>query len=182
VQHRAATYPEEVSGRPLTGNDALDEATIPWPDALVGCTPNVQEVTVPLSEHEQQLLEQMEQALYAEDPKFASQMQGAGARASARRRMAVGVVGVVAGLALVLVGVNTTMWIGAVGFAVMVGAVAFAVTPPRRRTALGMVQPDGSVRRATPGKSPNKSKSSKSGGSFMNRMEERWDKRRDDGF
>jgi hypothetical protein len=109
-------------------------------------------------------------------------MQGAGARASARRRMAVGVVGVVAGLALVLVGVSTTMWIGAVGFAVMVGAVAFAVTPPRRRTALGMVQPDGSVRRATPGKSPNKSKSSKSGGSFMNRMEERWDKRRDDGF
>ena len=31
---------------------------------------------MPLSEHEQQLLEQMEQALYAEDPKFASQMQG----------------------------------------------------------------------------------------------------------
>jgi len=29
---------------------------------------------VPLSEHEQHLLEQMEQALYAEDPKFASQM------------------------------------------------------------------------------------------------------------
>jgi len=43
-----------------------------------------QEDTVPLSEHEQQLLEQMEQALYAEDPKFASQMQGAGARVAAR--------------------------------------------------------------------------------------------------
>jgi hypothetical protein len=157
-------------------------ATIPWPDALVGCTPNVQEVTVPLSEHEQQLLEQMEQALYAEDPKFASQMQGAGARASARRRMAIGVVGVVLGLALVLVGINTTMWIGAVGFAVMVGAVAFALTPPRRKNALGTVQPDGTVRPATPGKSPSKSRSSKSGGSFMNRIEERWDKRRDDGY
>ena len=137
---------------------------------------------MPLSEHEQQLLEQMEQALYAEDPKFASQMQGAGARASARRRMAVGVVGVVAGLALVLVGVNTTMWIGAIGFALMVGAVAFALTPPRRKTSLGTVQPDGSVRRATPGKPPSKSKSAKPGGSFMNRIEERWDKRRDDGF
>ena len=136
---------------------------------------------MPLSEHEQQLLEQMEQALYAEDPKFASQMQGAGARASARRRMAVGVVGVVVGLALVLVGVNTTMWIGAAGFAVMVGAVAFALTPPRRRSALGTVQPDGTVRRSTTGK-PNKSKSSKSGGSFMNRIEGRWDKRRDDGY
>jgi hypothetical protein len=158
------------------------QATIRWLDALVGCTPNVQEVTVPLSEHEQQLLDQMAQALYAEDPKFASQMQGAGARASARRRMAVGVVGVVAGLALVLVGVNTTMWIGAIGFAVMVGAVAFALTPPRRKTALGTVQPDGSFRRSTPGRSPGKTKSSKYGGSFMNRIEERWDKRRDDGY
>jgi hypothetical protein len=95
------------------------------------------------------------------------------------------VVGVVAGLALVLVGVNTTMWIGAIGFAVMVGAVAFALTPPRRKAALGTVQPDGSVRRSTPGKSSSRSKSSKSsktGGSFMNRMEERWDKRRDDGY
>jgi hypothetical protein len=96
--------------------------------------------------------------------------------------MAVGVVGVVAGLALVLVGVNTTMWIGAIGFAVMVGAVAFALTPPRRKTALGTVQPDGTVRRSTPGKSHGKTKSSKSGGSFMNRIEERWDKRRDDGY
>ncbi len=137
---------------------------------------------MPLSEHEQQLLEQMEQALYAEDPKFASQMQGAGARASARRRMAIGVVGVVLGLALVLVGINTTMWIGAVGFAVMVGAVAFALTPPRRKNALGTVQPDGTVRRATPGRSASKSKPSKSGGSFMHRIEERWDKRRDDGY
>ncbi len=133
---------------------------------------------MPLSEHEQQLLEQMEQALYAEDPKFASQMQGSGARASARRRMAIGVVGVVAGLALVLVGVNTTMWIGAIGFAVMVAAVAFALTPPRRKAALGTVQPDGTVRRSTPAKP----RTTRSGGSFMNRIEERWDRRRDDGY
>jgi hypothetical protein len=173
-----ATYPEDVSGRPLTGNDAQFAATIRWLDAFSGCTPNVQEVTVPLSEHEQQLLEQMEQALYAEDPKFASQMQGAGARASARRRMAIGVVGVVAGLVLVLVGVNTTMWIGAVGFAVMVGAVAFALTPPRRKAALGTVQPDGTVRPSA----PTKAKAPKSTGSFMHRIEERWDRRRDDGY
>jgi Protein of unknown function (DUF3040) len=140
---------------------------------LTWCTKNAQEVTVPLSEHEQQLLEQMEQALYAEDPKFASQMQGAGARAAARRRLAIGVVGVLAGLALVLVGVNTTMWLGAIGFALMVAAVAFAVTPPRRRARLGAVQADGSVRRTA---STHKSKSS---GSFMHRLEERWDRRRD---
>ena len=145
-----------------------------------------QEVTMPLSEHEQQLLEQMEQALYAEDPKFASQMQGAGARAAARRRVAIGVVGVVVGLALVLVGVNTTMWIGAIGFAVMVAAVAFALTPPRRgKATLGAVQPDGTVRRAVPRPkaSPGKgAKSRRTSGSFMDRMEERWDRRKDGGY
>lgn len=134
---------------------------------------------MPLSEHEQQMLEQMEQALYAEDPKFASQMQGAGARAAARRRLVVAVVGVVAGLALVLVGVNTTMWIGVIGFALMVAAVAFALTPPRRKASLGTVQPDGSVRPVAPAP---KSRAPKNGGSFMHRIEDRWDKRRDDGY
>jgi hypothetical protein len=153
---------------------------------------------VPLSEHEQQLLEQMEQALYAEDPKFASQMQGAGARAAARRRMIIGGVGVLAGLALVLVGVSTTMWVGAAGFAVMVLAVVFALTPPRRaKMALGAVQPDGSVRRAE-GRAKGKGgsmravrgpRSSSQGGrgsrgheSFMQRLEHRWDRRRGDRY
>jgi hypothetical protein len=134
---------------------------------------------VPLSEHEQQLLEQMEQALYAEDPKFASQMQGAGARAAARRRMAIGVVGVLAGLALVLVAIRTTTWLGALGFALMVAAVAYALTPPRRGKArLGAVQSDGTVRRALGNPGGKRTKSPKSG-SFMQRLEERWDRRRD---
>ena len=135
-----------------------------------------QEVNVPLSEHEQQLLEQMEQALYAEDPKFASQMQGAGARAAARRRKVIGVVGVLLGLGLVLVGVNTTMWVGVAGFAVMVASVAFALTPPRGRAKLGTVQADGSVR---PFASSPRARSPKASGSFMHRLEERWDRRRD---
>ncbi len=136
---------------------------------------------MPLSEHEQQLLEQMEQALYAEDPKFASQMQGAGARAAARRRMAIAVVGVLAGLALIIFGGirANTLWLGAVGFALMVAAVAFAVTPPRRSKKLGAVQSDGTIRRTTGNPGTKRTKSPKSAGSFMQRLEERWDKRRD---
>ena len=86
---------------------------------------------MPLSEHEQHLLEQMEQALYAEDPKFASQMQGStGARPSATPHH-VGVLAVVAGLVLVVLGVvNEAVWLGAIGFALMVGGAAYAVTPP----------------------------------------------------
>ena len=133
---------------------------------------------MPLSEHEQQLLEQMEQALYAEDPKFASQMQGAGARAAQRRRIIVAVVGVVVGLAVVLVGVKTQLWVlGAVGFALMVASVTFALTPQRRRARLGSVQSDGTIRRTSPAA---RTKSARGGGSFMERMEQRWDRRHDD--
>ncbi len=131
---------------------------------------------MPLSEHEQQMLEQMEQALYAEDPKFASRLQGVGAKAAARRRMIIGGIGVLAGLGLVLAGVQTTMWLGAAGFALMVAAVAFAATPPRRaKASLGSVQHDGTIRPAA-----GRPKAKRTSASFMQRLEERWDRRRDE--
>src|ERR687898_2326503 len=102
--------------------------------------------SVPLSDHEQKMLEQMEQALAAEDPKFASQMQGSSLASLQRRRWVIGAVGVVAGLGLVLVGVNTTMWVGAIGFAVMVASAVFAATPPRK-ARLALVRAHG-----TPGR------------------------------
>jgi len=142
---------------------------------------------VPLSEHEQHLLEQMEQALYAEDPKFASQMQGSAARARLRRRILVGAVGVIAGLALVFVGVSSAVpWWGALGFALMVGGVAFAITPARTpKATLGAVAPDGTVRQHAPvgreGKSRQTGKGAKSNkASLMRRLEERWDRRKND--
>jgi hypothetical protein len=137
---------------------------------------------VPLSEHEQQLLEQMEQALYAEDPKFASHMQGAATRSAIRRRYIIGALGLVVGLALVLVGVNTVMWVGVAGFAVMVGGGAYAFTPPRQTrqkgARLGTVQKDGSVRKVQPAPARKKKKRQPSSGSFMERLEERWERRR----
>jgi hypothetical protein len=116
------------------------------------------------------MLEAMEQALAAEDPKFASQMQGSSLASLQRRRWLVGAVGVVAGLGLVLVGVNTTMWVGAVGFALMVASAVFAATPPRR-ARLGVVRGDGTT--APPGKGGRK----KGQGSFMNRLDQRWERR-----
>ncbi len=125
---------------------------------------------MPLSDHEQKMLEQMEQALAAEDPKFASQMQGSTLASLQRRRWVVGVVGVLAGLGLVIVGVSTTMWIGAIGFAIMVAAAVFAVTPPRKGR-LAAVNTDG-----TPGQPPKGAKK-RGKSSFMDRLDERWDRR-----
>ena len=125
---------------------------------------------MPLSDHEQKMLEQMEQALAAEDPKFASQMQGSSLASLQRRRWLVGAIGVLVGLGLVLVGINTTMWVGAIGFAVMVASAVFAATPPRR-AALGAVQGDGST-------APHGSGGRKKGQrSFMDRLDDRWEKR-----
>jgi hypothetical protein len=143
---------------------------------------------VPLSEHEQHLLEQMEQALYAEDPKFASQMQGSAARARLRRGLAIGAAGVIAGLGLVVLGVAAeSIWWGAIGFALMVGGVAYAISPPKvPKVKLGAVTEDGSVRTHEPAgrlgklrKSKSKSKSKSNKQSLMRRLEYRWDRRRD---
>ena len=92
---------------------------------------------MPLSEREQRLLRQMEEALSEQDPKFASQMQHAGVGSAARGRLVIGVVGVLVGLGLVLLGVSTTMWLGATGFGLMVASVAFADAAPRQRVGPG---------------------------------------------
>jgi Protein of unknown function (DUF3040) len=142
---------------------------------------------VPLSEHEQHLLEQMEQALYAEDPKFASQMQGSAARARLRRGLAIGALGVVAGLGLVVLGVAAmSIWWGAIGFALMVSGVAYAISPPKvPKVTLGEVTEDGSVRPHQPeGRFTKVRKAKKSNAkkqTFLRRLEDRWDRRRDDG-
>jgi hypothetical protein len=142
---------------------------------------------VPLSEHEQHLLEQMEQALYAEDPKFASQMQGSAARARIRRGLAIGAAGIVVGLGLVVLGVaGQFIWWGAIGFALMVGGVAYAISPPKvPKVKLGAVTEDGSVRAHEPagrsGKLRRGKKSNPTKQSFLRRLEGRWDHRRDNG-
>jgi hypothetical protein len=91
---------------------------------------------VPLSEHEQRLLDQIEQALYAEDPKFASSVRSARKRSHIRRSVILAVSGVLAGLALVLVGlVANFIVLSVVGFVLVVGASAFAAQLLRSRVA-----------------------------------------------
>ncbi|APH01282.1 DUF3040 domain-containing protein [Janibacter indicus] len=143
-----------------------------------------------LSERERQMLEEMEEAIRAEDPRFASQMNGVRAPGGDRRRMALGIVGALAGLGLVLLGINTSIWVGVAGFALIVASVALALTPGRSGdgAGLGVVGSDGSVRSARTPRSkgasrPGKGRSPKSKhqGSFMQRMEARWEERRQQG-
>jgi len=93
---------------------------------------------VPLSDHEQRLLDQIEQALYAEDPKFAASVRSVRARSRTRRGAVLGVLGVLAGLALVLVGLITNLIaLSVVGFVLVVGACGYGVQLLRGRDSSG---------------------------------------------
>jgi Protein of unknown function (DUF3040) len=124
---------------------------------------------VPLSDHEQRLLEQIERALYAEDPKFASTVRSTDLRHYHRRRVVRGgflcLLGIVAVVAGAVAGVVALIAIGAV-VAVLGGALAFAAW---RRMSRGdsLAQ----VRRA---------RLRANRPSFRARMEERWQRRWDE--
>ena len=101
---------------------------------------------MPLSEHEQRMLEQMERALYAEDPKFATALEGSGLRTYTRRRVYQAVVGFLVGIALLMAGmVAQQIWISVVGFLVMLGCAVLAVTGWRKAPKPGE-QPSGQAR------------------------------------
>ncbi len=88
---------------------------------------------MPLSEHEQRMLEQMERALYAEDPKFATALEGSGLRTYTRRRVYQAVAGFLVGIALLMAGmVAQQVWLSVVGFLVMLGCAVLAVTGWRK--------------------------------------------------
>ncbi|MFI8853939.1 DUF3040 domain-containing protein [Streptomyces sp. 891-h] len=138
---------------------------------------------MPLSEHEQRMLEQMERALYAEDPKFATALEGSELRRYTRKRVYQAVAGFLVGIALLMAGmVAQQIWVSVVGFLVMLGCAVLAVTgwkkAPKRgegqaqgQAAQGSGSPSGSGRRQQP----------RSRKSMMARIEERWQRRRDEG-
>ncbi|WP_324277393.1 DUF3040 domain-containing protein [Blastococcus brunescens] len=83
---------------------------------------------MPLSEHEQRLLEQIERALVDDDPKFASSVRTGDRRQKARRRLQIGALLVVVGLVGLVGGaVAQSVIIGALGSLVMFAGAALAV-------------------------------------------------------
>ena len=148
---------------------------------------------MPLSEEELRLLEQMERALVAEDPKLASTMRGTSVRAAARRRVVIASVGFVVGIAVLMTGAvlggdAIGIAIAIIGFVVMLASAYVALTSWRgqNRTAEAATEQSGSMPtfsvieggrkkrtpRAARGRSPSR-------GSMMERFEERWRRRRD---
>ncbi len=132
---------------------------------------------MPLSDHEQRMLDQIESALYAEDPKFASSVRGGHLRTPSTRRRVQGVGLFVLGLAMLVSGVaiKATMLGGfpvlsVLGFVVMFAGVVFAVTGPPAAAGRDRSAPAGRP-------APRRGKAT---GSFTSRMEDRFRRRFDE--
>jgi hypothetical protein len=130
------------------------------------------EEPVPLSEHEQRLLEQIEQALYADDPKFAHSWRVRDLRRLQRVRALRAVAAIVVGLGLLIAGVitqadNTVLGValGVVGFLLMLGGAWLAVSTRQRPAAA-----------TAPVAKPPRARQS-----IKQRLEERWERRQDGG-
>ena len=119
---------------------------------------------MPLSEQEQRLLEEMERSLYQNDADFVATVNPRRGKPN-YRILAVGVLVAVLGVATLVAGVIIQQpLVGVLGFAVMFTGVLLAVTPPRS---------------STPAPAARSTKRSSGGSSFMDSLNDRWDKRQD---
>ena len=155
---------------------------------------------MPLSEEELRLLEQMERALAAEDPKFVSALQGRTLRRVARIRIVAAVVVFIGGIALLMGGAMAQLtWLGIVGFLVMLGSATVGLASWRGHRVTNDDRPaqtadalfdfddhphrfevlDGG--RAAKPKRPRREARARRQGTFMQRLEQRWQHRRDQG-
>ncbi|MCC3293819.1 DUF3040 domain-containing protein [Arthrobacter sp. zg-Y411] len=120
-----------------------------------------------LSEHEQRLLDQLEQQLHAEDPKFANSMATSAGRGISTRRIVLGALLAVVGLAVLLLGITEAgIAVGVVGFLVMGAGVYYATTRGRKNPP-----------KATDGRKEREPTAQRG---FMNNLENKWDERKRD--
>ena len=145
---------------------------------------------MPLSEEELRLLEQMERALVEEDPKLASTLRGTAFRRAARRRAILAGACFVLGVVVLMTGaVASITLVGVIGFVIMLASATIALTAMRGPHGPAAADPrtsahpsHGSFTVIDGGRSGRTRRTRRtSHGSFMERMEDRWRRRREEG-
>jgi hypothetical protein len=120
---------------------------------------------MPLSEQEQRLLDEMERHLMRNDADVVSAPRDGSTLSY--RNIVYGTILVLVGLGALIVGVASQLIvIGVIGFVVMLGGVVLAVTPTR-----GIPRDPVDATPVAP--------KTRANSSFMDRMNERWDRRQD---
>jgi hypothetical protein len=135
---------------------------------------------VPLSEHEQRQLEQIEQALYREDPKFGRLVRSSDPRVHYKRKLAQALIGMLIGAGILAAGLVTRhVYLEAAGAAIVLLSLLWALISWRRH--LARVRPARDRARMSAQQRP----AGRSGPALgwrarmMERMEERWRRRQE---
>lgn len=122
---------------------------------------------MPLSEQEQRLLEEMERNLYRNDADFVSAVSGTRGKPN-YTLVTVGALLAVVGIGVLVTGVIVSIpLVGVLGFAVMFGGVLLALTPGKGSSAAPSAA-SAAPRAARPHRT-----------SFMDRVNERWERRQE---
>jgi hypothetical protein len=133
---------------------------------------------VPLSEHEQRQLDQIEQALYRENRRLGRLVRSSDPRVHYKRRVAQAASGFVVGAGMVAAGVVLPLlWLAVGGFILMLLCSIWAMNSWRHMAgvALGVAgRAPASQRRA---RRKNRGKANR--GAMMERLDERWRRRQE---
>jgi len=137
---------------------------------------------VPLSEHEQRQLEQIEQALYREDRRLARLVRSSDPRVHYRRRVVEALVGLLLGAAMIAVGiVMTVIGLAVAGFVVMLLSGIWALNSWRQMATVAVGASGAQRAAAAPGAAGQRRsrRGSAPGGTFGERLDERWRRRQE---
>jgi len=131
-----------------------------------------------LPEDEQRQLQEIEQALYRDDPKFRRLMRGCDPRVHYERKLIQALLGVVIGLGLLPTGAVThRFYLEAVGVVIVLLSLAWAVVSWRRYVAGG--RPARSRAGTETAKGTKRQLGQTRRARMMERMEERWRRRQE---
>jgi len=138
---------------------------------------------VPLSEHEQRQLEQIEQALHREDPKFGRLVRSSDPRVHYKRKLAQAMIGALVGAGILVAGVVTRhLYLEAAGAAVVPLSLVWALVSWRRHAARMRPVHDrarmSAKGRPAGSRSPGQSQLGWKA-RMMERLEERWRRRQE---
>ena len=134
---------------------------------------------MPLSEHEQRQLEQIEQALYRENRRLGRLVRSRDPRVHYKRRVVQAASGFGVGAGMVAAGVILPMvWLAVGGFVVMLVCGIWALNSWRHMSGVAL----GVAGRGQPGQRRRRQKSRGRGGNrsaMMERLDERWRRRQE---
>jgi hypothetical protein len=138
---------------------------------------------VPLSEHEQRQLEQIEQALYREDRRLARLVRSSDPRVHYKRRVVQALAGLAVGAAMIAAGIVVGLiGLAVAGFVVMLLSGVWVLNSWRQMATVAIGTADGTAggsgaRRKRRGRRSQRSKAPR--GTFAERLDERWRRRQE---